>query len=225
MDELIKIRVNGNGEQSVSAKHLFLFLGFDKSNWKRWSTKNIIKNQFAAEGIDWVGFVNKTNGNETSDYVLSLDFAKRLSMLAKTTQGDQARTYFLQCERDMNKTHELTPLQIAQRLVQLEEERLLNAPKVEYFDQVMQSDSLLATTAIAALLNMSAITLNKRLKESGIQHRVNSRWVLTVKYMGKGFTKDKTVVYKTDDDGTTHTNTTMYWTELGKQFLLTHFKP
>jgi anti-repressor protein len=146
-----------------------------------------------------------------------------LAMTAETEKGDQARTYFLECEKKAYTPEVLTPLQIAKRLVQLEEEKLLSAPKVEYFDQVMQSESLLTTTEIAALLNMSAVTFNRRLKEAGIQRRVNGRWVLMAKYMGNDYTKDKTVPYKTDDDGTVHSNTSMYWTEKGKEFLLRHF--
>jgi phage antirepressor YoqD-like protein len=125
---------------------------------------------------------------------------------------------------------QLTPLELAKMLVKAEEEKLLLVekvsvlqPKADYNDQVLQSGSLLATTEIAALLNMSAVTFNRRLKEAGIQRRVNGRWVLMAKYMGNDYTKDKTVPYKTDDDGTVHSNTSMYWTEKGKEFLLRHF--
>lgn len=32
------------------------------------------------ENEDWVGFVTMTNGNETKDYAVSLEFAKHIAM-------------------------------------------------------------------------------------------------------------------------------------------------
>lgn len=231
MKELIKLNTDNNGNQSVSAKHLFIFLGFHKSQWARWSKKNIINNPFSVEGEDWEGFDTMANGNPTTDYVLSLEFAKRISMMAKTEKGDEARTYFLECEKKTAKLPELTPLELARMIVKAEEEKLLlqnkiaiDAPKVEYYENVLQSESLLTTTEVAQLIGMSAITFNKQLSAMGIQRRVNGRWVLMAQYLGKDYTKDKTTPYKTDADGTVHTNTLMYWTEKGKEFLLSKFK-
>jgi phage anti-repressor protein len=36
MEELIRINTNPAGEQVVSARELYLALGYDKSNWTRW---------------------------------------------------------------------------------------------------------------------------------------------------------------------------------------------
>lgn len=43
MKELIKITENEQGQKLVSARDLYLGLGLDKSNWKRWSVKNKTK--------------------------------------------------------------------------------------------------------------------------------------------------------------------------------------
>lgn len=95
---LIKVEQQ-DGRQVVSARELYDFLGFDKSQWSRWYPKNILDNQFAIEGEDWVGFDIKSNHNATKDFALSIDFAKRLSMMAKTAQGEMARQYFIECEK------------------------------------------------------------------------------------------------------------------------------
>jgi phage anti-repressor protein len=63
--ELIKIQENDKGQRVVSAKELYLILGYDKSNWSSWYKKNIVENDFAIENEDWIGFVLTTNGNET----------------------------------------------------------------------------------------------------------------------------------------------------------------
>ena len=82
-------------------------LGLDKSNWSRWTKKNILNNPFAVENNDYVGFVIMTNGNETTDYALTIDFAKKLAMQVKTVQGEMVRDYFLTCEE---KLKEVSPL-------------------------------------------------------------------------------------------------------------------
>ena len=99
MKQLVKIQTDANGRKAVSAREMYSQLGLDISNWKRWSTKNIEKNTFATEGKDWVGFVLMTNGNEVKDYVLNIDFAKKLSMQARTIEGERVRDYFLEVER------------------------------------------------------------------------------------------------------------------------------
>lgn len=87
MNELIKIE-DRNGKKAVSARELYDKLGFDSKNWKRWYQKNIIDNPYASENADWVGFVIKRSGIDSMDFALSIDFAKRLSMLARTEMGE-----------------------------------------------------------------------------------------------------------------------------------------
>lgn len=102
MKHLIKINSATIGNQliqSVSARELYLGLGLDKSNWTRWSKQNIEDNEFFAENVDWSGFVIMTNGNETKDYAISLEFAKHIAMMCKSQKGHEYRSYFLECEK------------------------------------------------------------------------------------------------------------------------------
>jgi len=112
MNELIKI-TESNGKKAVSARELYLKLGYDLSNWKRWFTKNITENQFAIENEDWSGFVIMTNGNETYDFALSIDFAKKISMMARTEAGEKIRDYFIEIEKAALQP--LSEIQILQR--------------------------------------------------------------------------------------------------------------
>jgi phage anti-repressor protein len=102
MQELIQITTGGQGLPVVSARALYDFLGFDSSQWRRWSLKNIVRNPYAQSRVDWEVFdtMSKTSqgGRPTVDYSLSIDFAKRLSMLAPTEKGEEVRQYLLDCE-------------------------------------------------------------------------------------------------------------------------------
>ena len=99
---LLPINEN-NGKRAVNARDLYLFLGYDKSQWARWYTTNIINNDFAEEGVDYQTFDTMSNGNATKDFALSIDFAKELSMLARNEKGKQARRYFIACEEKLKE--------------------------------------------------------------------------------------------------------------------------
>lgn len=94
----------------------------------------------------------------------------------------------------------------------------IQAPKVEYFDNVMQSNSTFSTTIIAKELGMSAVALNKLLHTLGVQYQQSGTWVLYSKYQDKGFAKTKTTTF-TDRNGETRTSILLVWTEKGRKFI------
>jgi anti-repressor protein len=103
MEQLIKITTTPGGKRAVFARELYDFLGFDKSQWSRWYKKNIEDNPYSEVNKDWQGFDTMSNGNPTKDFVLTIDFAKRLSMLARTEKGEEIRNYFIACEKVANQ--------------------------------------------------------------------------------------------------------------------------
>lgn len=92
------------------------------------------------------------------------------------------------------------------------------APKVQYFDNVLQSDSTYNTNKIAKELGMSAVTLNRMLCDMHVQYKQDGTWLLYSKHQNKGFTKTKTHSY-TDTSGKTHTSMQTVWTEKGRLFI------
>lgn len=169
MQELIKIQTDQSGKDLVSAKELFIFLGFDKSQWSRWHNSNIVNNPFAVEHVDWEGFDTMSNGNPTKDFVLSIEFAKRISMMAKTDKGDQARTYFLECEkRAHNPVLSLSRLEVAKMLVAAEEEKeqlqqqiQLDAPKVLFANSVSGSNGSVLMAGLSKILSQNGIDMGQ----------------------------------------------------------------
>jgi len=92
-------------------------------------------------------------------------------------------------------------------------------PIKQYVDKILSSTRTLTTTQIAADYDMSARKLNKILREEGIQRYVNGQWILYKQYMGKGYTKSKTINI-TRSDGQPDTVLNTEWTQKGR--LLIH---
>lgn len=66
-------------------------------------------------------------------------------------------------------------------------------PIQQYVDTILESKGAMATSQIAADYGLTAQKLNKILHEGGVQRNVNGQWLLYAKYMGKGYTKSKTI--------------------------------
>ena len=91
-------------------------------------------------------------------------------------------------------------------------------PKVEYYDEVLDSSSLIKTTIIAKDYGMSAIKLHRLLEEWEIIFWQNDVWVIYQEYADKGYCGYKTYSYL-DDDGVQQTSKWLCWSEKGKEFL------
>ena len=168
MNELIKVSKSESGKDVVSAREVYDFLGYDKSQWARWYKMNILENTFCIEGEDWIGFdivSSSNNGIPTKDFAISLDFAKRLAMMAKTQKGEEARTYFIECERQLKESQlpslpksyseALRELADKNDIVEKQNEQLLiQAPKVEFYDAVTQSKDTIDMAGVAKVLNL-----------------------------------------------------------------------
>lgn len=111
MDNLIPFHKNEDGEILVSGRdlHEFLEIGKDFTNW----FKDMIKYGFT-EGEDFTPISAKSNGGRPrTDYVMTSDMAKELSMIQRTDRGKQARQYFIEMEK---KANERKPLTIPEQL-------------------------------------------------------------------------------------------------------------
>lgn len=164
MQQLIKITTNEQGSKVVSARELYDFLGYDKSQWSRWYKKNIEENAFAIENQDWIGFDTMSNGNETKDFALSIDFSKRLSQMARTAKGEEIRNYFIECEKLVQSPKELTRKELALMVIQVEEEKEQLQLQVENLNTAL--DSLVEWVSIIKVATKNRInetTINWRL--------------------------------------------------------------
>jgi anti-repressor protein len=99
LNELIKIDKSGK----TTARELYEFLELHPAAFARWCKTNIEENEFYQVDTDWQGFNIMLNGNESKDYHLTIDFAKHLCMLSRSDRGKQARSYFVEIEKQSNK--------------------------------------------------------------------------------------------------------------------------
>ncbi|WP_420229059.1 phage antirepressor KilAC domain-containing protein [Psychrobacter sp. ER1] len=97
--QLPTIQENNDLQQAVDAKELYQSLGLNTAHWAKWHARNIDENPFATRGLDYQTFTQWVRGNETRNYLLSIEFAKKLAMQVRTEMGERIRNYFLDCER------------------------------------------------------------------------------------------------------------------------------
>lgn len=102
----VALGIDENG--MTTARALYSFLELRPGNFARWCKANITENQFAEENTDYVRFFldeeTPTGGKiQREDYRLTASFAKKLSMMAKSEKGEQARKYFIKVEDGMKE--------------------------------------------------------------------------------------------------------------------------
>ncbi|MEI4614840.1 BRO family protein [Bacillus cereus] len=61
-----------------------------------------------------------------------------------------------------------------------------HASKITYLDQILQSKDTVTVSQIAADYGLSAVRLNKILKDEKVQYKVNNQWLLYAKHQNKG---------------------------------------
>lgn len=116
-------------------------------------------------------------------------------------------------------------LLVAQKQIEQREQRI-NAletankkllPDAEY-GRHLQAKHGITTTSIAKELGMSAVALNKRLHELGVQYRQSGQWYLYRKYQDKGLTTTRTIPI-VRFDGQPDVRRETLWTMKGHRFI------
>jgi phage antirepressor YoqD-like protein len=144
-----------------------------------------------------------TTGNVALDFESSdLIMARALQVAQRTLERHKQAIQILQGENEIQK-----------------EEIKVLVPKAEYTDEVLQSTSTFTTTQIAKDFGLSAKTLNKKLKEAGIQFFQSGQWFLYSKYQDKDYTDMRVSRYVNRHTGNVETQQSMVWTEKGRAFL------
>ena len=192
MEELIKIKKE-NDQQLVSARDLHKALEV-KTRFSQWTEQNF---KMFEEGTDFTTVVVTTlvnNGarRELQDYVVTIDMAKELCMMSKTPKGKEVRQYFIKVEKAWND-----PQMIIQRGYDLLKNENLQlklvikeqAPKIGYYDQVIDKNGLTNFRDTAKMLGWKPRAFNQVLEDHGYIYRTGSKKTIKPysEYVTKGY--------------------------------------
>lgn len=239
MNELLKIEINENQEQTVSGRELHMFLGIE-TRYNDWFARML---QYGfCEGKDFYSKMSKTSegGRPSTDHIMKLDMAKELCMLARNDKGKQARQYFIEVERDWNRPEKVMARALKLAEIELkkvtafaaEQTKLLEAaqPKAIFADAVAASNNTILIGDLAKLLKQNGHeTGQKRLfeylrqngyliKRQGSDYNSPTQRAMEMKLFE---IKETTVVLP---DGSVKTNKTTKVTGKGQIYFINLFK-
>lgn len=105
-----------------------------------------------------------------------------------------------------------------ERIALQEETIKQSAPKVKTYDEYISSEGTFTTTQIAKEYGWGGKTLNKKLRDMGIQYYQNGQWLLYARYDGNGYTKSIPRNY-IKENGEVGTQMQTVWTSKGREFI------
>ena len=194
MEELIKIKTE-NDQQLVSARDLHKALEL-KRHFGDWVKQNF---KDFEEGTDFMGAPQSapiTNGNGRvqylDDYYVTVDMAKELCMMSKTAKGKEVRQYFIQTEKNwnspemvMNRALKISNARVQKLTLQLKAQ----APKITYYDQVIDKNGLTNFRDTAKMLGWKPKAFNQLLEDHGYIYRTGSKKTIKpyAEYVAKGY--------------------------------------
>lgn len=172
--QITRKQVHDAEVQTVNARelHEFLEVGRDFSNW----IKDRIESFKFVENQDYVLTVAKIGERKNvkvTEYHLTLDMAKELSMVERNDKGKQARQYFIECERRI-KTAFAIPQTLPDALrlaADLAEQNATLAPKAAIADRIAVADGCLSIREAAKALKVPEKKLVHWLLMNGWMYR------------------------------------------------------
>lgn len=244
MNELLSIKYDEFEEPAVSARELHKALGISHrfNDWMNTNKKMFVENEDYTTVPVLVEV--KNNGGvqtrELNDYLLKIETAKHICMMSRTEKGREVRKYFIDLEKSWNTPEQVMAraIKVADKMIaklQGDNEKLLEEvnvkdqvigelrPKADYTDKILKNPGLVTITQIAKDYGMSAIEMNRKLHDLGIQFKQSDQWLLYSKYHGMGYTHSETVDI-TRADGRADIKMNTKWTQKGRLFLYNKLK-
>lgn len=196
--------------------------------------------EFSSTHALWVG-QNSTNSSVKSQETrfFTEDGIYEITMLSKQPKAREFRSFIRKLLKGLRK-NELTvvsnspsytiedPIARAEQWIAEQKNKIAleqtvaeYKPKVQYYDEVLQSDNLMTVTQIAKEFGMYAKQLNLILHKKKIQFKNNGQWLLYSQYQDKGYTKSVTSLDPFGKTGSTEGALHVYtkWTQKGREFI------
>lgn len=167
--------------------------------FRKWVTSEVLP------AIRKTGGYLATKSDDTPEEIM----ARALTIAQATLAKREERLKQLEAQAEQQKA-----------TIEIQTEEIKKAaPKVNYYDNHLQSVNALTATQIAKEIGMSAEKLNNKLKELGIQFKQSGQWLLKSPYDKWGMHETRTNIF-TSERGNTHTNTYTVWTQKGRRFII-----
>ena len=167
--------------------------------FRKWVTSEVLP------AIRKTGGYIATKSDDTPEEIM----ARALTIAQATLAKREERLKQLEAQAEQQKA-----------TIEIQTEEIKKAaPKVNYYDNHLQSVNALTATQIAKEIGMSAEKLNSKLKELGIQFKQSGQWLLKSPYDKWGMHETRTNIF-TSERGNTHTNTYTVWTQKGRRFII-----
>lgn len=150
------------------------------------------------------GYISTTS-NDTPEEIM----ARALTIAQATLAKREERLKQLEAQTEQQ-----------QATIELQDKEIKEAaPKVNYYNNHLQSVNTLTSTQIAKQIGMDAEKLHKKLKETNVIYRQSGQWLLHSPYSTWGLHSTRTQTY-TRSDGSIGTNVYTVWTERGRRFII-----
>lgn len=180
--------------------------------------------------------LNSKVGKPQQDYYLSLSCLEYFIVRKVRPVFEVYRTVFHKTANMLTQQQASAPLSrkdLAMMVIQAEEEkeRLMlenktqaeqikhDAPKVDYYDEVLKSETLMTTSLVANHIGMSAIKLNNMLVSIGVQGKGKEGYRLLHPYYNWNLGGFHTYTYEDKETGMTKSSHTLKWNERGLRFI------
>lgn len=118
----------------------------------------------------------------------------------------------LECENSQSK-----------QVIEAQGERIVkDAPKVEYYEQTLNSKDCMTSSQVALDLGITAQELHNKLCQANIIYKQSGQWNLHKPYKGWKLHDTNTYTFPSSDGGT-HTKVYTVWTQRGRRFIIALF--
>jgi len=168
MNEIIKVNYD-NERPTTSARDLWEFLNKPYDKFTKWFDQ--YKEYGFNQDEDYRLLCIKVHTNnpknpqaDATDYEITVDMAKELSMLQRSEKGKMARKYFIELEKQWNNPETIMARAIKMannKIHQLEQHIEITKPKVIFADAVTASKSSVLIGEMAKILKQNGIDVGQ----------------------------------------------------------------
>lgn len=153
-----------------------------------------------------------TNAEETDEELM----ARALEAAERAIKRKEER--IKQLEQDATEQQAL--IEQKEETIDRQNEQIQKAaPKVNYYDEHLQSVNTVTTTQVANEIGMESHKLNQKLRDLGILYKQSGQWLLRVPYNSWGLHATRTQTF-TRSDGSVGTSSYTVWTQKGRMFII-----